>query len=73
MTSSLTKNGVSTTTERDCFRYETYQRHRHLSRLYPPVTRVQWDYRDAAGELHSGVARSVEQAKEAARRFGYKG
>jgi len=64
---SLSVNGVSTTTERDYFRCEVYK----------PVgledVRVQWDYRDASGELHTGVARDVLSAKAAARRYGYRG
>ena len=35
------------------------------------VTRVQWDYRDEQGNLHSGIAKTIEAAKEAARKFGY--
>ncbi len=64
---SLTKHGVSTTTERDCFRYEEYTT--EVSRR----TKVQWDYRDARGELHSGVACDVDHAKERAREYGYRG
>jgi hypothetical protein len=30
-----------------------------------------WDYRDKRGELHSGVAPSLEQATTAAQEFGY--
>jgi len=64
---SLTEHGVSTTTERDCFRYETFRP------AWRRCVRVQWDYRDAAGELHSGVAKTLDAAKVAARRYGYRG
>jgi hypothetical protein len=64
---SLTEHGVSTTTERDCFRYETFRLAWHRRDC------IQWDYLDAAGELHSGVAKTLDAAKVAARRYGYRG
>ena len=57
---TLTINGISTTTAEQRFAHELY---------YSPVLRknmIQWDYRDSRGKLHSGVARSVEQAKKIA-------
>lgn len=64
---SLSEHGVSTTTERDYFRCEVFK----------PVglkgIRVQWDYRDAGGELHTGIAPDVDSAKTAARQYGYHG
>ena len=53
----LTQNGVSTTTERGVLRYEQYY-DRLLHR-----GRVQWDYRDKTGKLHSGTATCVTAAK----------
>lgn len=32
---------------------------------------VQWDYRDLKGELHSGVAKTLGEAKQKAVQFGY--
>jgi len=32
---------------------------------------VQWDYRDLKGELHSGVAKTFEEAKQKASQYGY--
>jgi hypothetical protein len=61
---ALTENGISTTKGHGQFRYETYQT------AFAPVkgiTRVQWDYRDTKGVLHSGIAKSVEEARKAAR------
>lgn len=63
----LTKNGVSTTQGRDQFAYEKYYNKvlkRHI---------VQWDYRDANGQLHSGTAKTLEEAKEKAAKYGYRG
>lgn len=50
----LTKNGVSTTKEKGIFAYEEYG----------PVNkkRVQWDYRDRKGKLHSGVSKTLPAA-----------
>ncbi len=62
----ITENGVSTTTERGQFQCE---------RFYSCFSRswlVQWDYRDQAGKLHSGVSRSIEAAKKAAAKHGFK-
>ena len=63
----LTEHGVSTTIERDCFRYETYH---PTGKTH---TRIQWDYRDSQGVLHSGIARDLPSAQASARRFGYQG
>lgn len=63
--SKLTENGVSTTMDKDQFRYE---------RISSPVTKrtyIQWDYRDKNGKLHSGVARTLNDAKRAAVKYGY--
>jgi hypothetical protein len=66
-THSLTKFGISTTTEKDCLRYETFRP------AWRRCERIQWDYRDATGELHSGIAKTLDDAKNAAREFGYCG
>lgn len=66
MSTRLTVNGVSTTLGAGQFAYEEY---------VSPFTlrkRVQWDYRDRQGKLHTGISDSVEEAKaEVDRRFGY--
>ena len=52
---------------RDCFQYEEF---------YSEILkgdRVQWDYRDKDGNLHSGITKTVEQAIERARDVGYRG
>lgn len=61
---ALTENGISTTRTNGQFAFEQYR---------SPFTGdfVQWDYRDQSGTLHSGVVRTLEQAKAAASRFGY--
>jgi hypothetical protein len=63
---SLTQNGVSTT-EKGQFAYEKF--FAKLGRK--TITRYQWDYRDANGILHSGVATSPGAAKRAAAKYGY--
>lgn len=62
----INENGVSTTNLRGQFAYEEYKS------PFSGKLRVQWDYRDMAGHLHSGIAVSVEAAVNAASRFGYK-
>lgn len=62
---SLTEQGVSTTTERNSFKFEVYQP------VGSKTTKVQWDYRDASGELHTGIACDLNYAKAAASAFGY--
>jgi hypothetical protein len=62
---TMTKAGLSTTIERDCFRYET-------ARMFD-IIRTQWDYRDAAGKLHSGIAKDLGAAIEQAKKHGYNG
>ena len=63
----LNQNGITTTREADTFACEEF--------FSGPmrVRRIQWDYRDEEGELHSGIAKTVEEAKEKARKFGYRG
>jgi hypothetical protein len=68
MPTCMTRNGVSTTVERDRFQYERFQ---------PPWSAsgqwyVQWDYRDVGGELHSGIAKTEDEARTAASKFGYR-
>lgn len=56
----LTKGGISTTRTPGTFAYEEYWcriTKRHL---------VQWDYRDTNGKLFSGIAKSIEQARQIA-------
>ena len=58
----LNKNGCTTTNGRGQFAYEEY---------YSPIAlgmRVQWDYRDSKGKLYSGIAKSIEAARAAARK-----
>lgn len=64
---SLTVNGVSTTTQKDQFQYEKFTT--KLGRK--TIARIQWDYRDAQGVLHTGIATSIDNAMEAASKFGY--
>jgi hypothetical protein len=62
----LSKNGVSTTIVKDQFNYEVF---------YSEILRgerVQWDYRDVTGKLHSGVSKTLELAKQSAAKFGYR-
>ena len=66
---TLTKNGISTTTQWDSFRYNVYKT--PFGRHGADSTRVQWDYRDKNGTLHSGIAKSIEEAIEAAKKHGY--
>ncbi|HEQ98846.1 MAG TPA: DUF3873 domain-containing protein [candidate division Zixibacteria bacterium] len=61
--SKLNKNGCTTTHERGQFAYEEFR-----SALFNYELRVQWDYRDHKGRLHSGIAKSIEEAKAAARK-----
>ena len=66
---ALTKNGISTTTTRGTFAYAVYYKQQSLTDKYrglPPEQRVQWDYRDTSGKLHSGIARTLETAYQAA-------
>jgi hypothetical protein len=65
---SLIKNGVSTTTGKDQFNFEVFTT--KIGRK--PITRIQWDYRDSNGVLHSGVAKTILDAAKAAEKFGYK-
>lgn len=51
---SLTENGVSTTKQNCTFAHEPFVSH---GRNY-----IQWDYRDSSGKLHSGVAKTLEEA-----------
>jgi len=67
---TLTTNGISTTKRNGQFAYEVY--HLPQSRIdayqgKPCKERVQWDYRDSKGNLFSGVAKTIEEAKAAAR------
>lgn len=61
--SKLTKNGVSTT-KKGQFQYEEY----YCS--ITKKTRVQWDYRDPTGKLHSGIVKDVASVKNIAAGFG---
>ena len=61
----LTEHGISTTKDYDCFHYESYESSIQKKTLY------QWDYRDKEGNLHSGVAQSLEAAKAKAALYGY--
>jgi Domain of unknown function, B. Theta Gene description (DUF3873) len=66
MADKLTKNGISTTLGLGQFAYEEYVS------AFTQRKRVQWDYRDRWGKLHSGICDSVEEAKEqVARQFGF--
>jgi len=61
----MTKNGVSTTTTPRTFKCERYKS--SLSQTW----KVQWDYRDSKGKLHTGIAASEEEARlEAERQSG---
>jgi hypothetical protein len=64
----MTVNGVSTTTQRDQFQCEAFTT--RIGRK--SITKIQWDYRDRNGELHSGIAPTVLEATKAAEKFGYK-
>lgn len=62
---ALTENGVSTTKGKGQFAYEEY---------YNEIVKkniVQWDYRDINGELHTGTAKTLEEAKQKAGKYGY--
>lgn len=62
---ALTEKGVSTTKQKGQFAYEeTFN-----SILKRNV--VYWDYRDHNGELHTGTAKTLKEAKEKASKFGY--
>lgn len=63
---ALTEHGVSTTKRLGQFAYEEY--YCAFTRKY----RVQWDYRDAAGVLHGGTTQTLEEAEQAAEKFGYR-
>lgn len=63
---SLTERGISTTRGMDQFATEPYWSSMMGGWM------VSWDYRDKDGELRSGVSRTLEQAKKAASRFGYR-
>ena len=56
----LTESGCSTTKTPGTFRYEWFKF--TAARGF----RVQWDYRSTTGKLYSGIARTVEIAKEVA-------
>lgn len=66
---SLTQNGISTTRQKGQFAYEEYELPLSSTDIYRGLsapTRVQWDYRDTKGTLFSGIAKTVEQARQAA-------
>jgi hypothetical protein len=67
MATRMTRNGVTTTKGRDQFQWEEF-----LPALGGGVSYVQWDYRDAKGELHSGVARNLADAEVKAAESGYR-
>jgi hypothetical protein len=60
----LQQHGVTTTTERDVLRYSTF-------RGYQDRERVQWDYRDSSGKLHSAICGDIFVARVQAARHGY--
>ena len=64
MAEKLTKNGISTTKtgEFRCEEFNTWVTGKKM---------VQWDYRDKAGVLHSGVAPTLEIAMSRASEFGF--
>lgn len=64
---SLTENGVSTTKNSNSFLYEKFTT--KIGRK--TIERVQWDYRDNDGVLHSGIAKDFESACVQASKFGY--
>ena len=64
MAEKLTKNGISTTKTGE-FRCEEFNTWITGKRM------VQWDYRDNAGVLHTGIAPSLEKAVEEAQKFGF--
>lgn len=64
---SINQNGVTTTTQKDQFQYEKFTT--RLGRK--SITRFQWDYRDKNGELHTGIAGSINEAEEKAAKFVY--
>lgn len=64
---TLTANGVSTTKERNSFQYEKFTT--KIGRKN--IERVQWDYRDKNGVLHTGIAKDFEAACLQASKFGY--
>jgi hypothetical protein len=61
----LTRDGISTTKKVGSFRTEQY------TDRFSGETHVQWDYRDANGELHTGIAPTLQMARKAAAKFGY--
>jgi major membrane immunogen (membrane-anchored lipoprotein) len=65
---SLTKNGISTTLEKDQFSYQAF-----TTKLKgEKVTRIQWDYRDKNGVLHSGISLNLGAAMTEASKHGYR-
>jgi len=67
---TLTANGISTTKRNGQFAYEVYylpQSRIDACQGRPRKERVQWDYRDSKGNLFSGIAKTIEGAKAAAR------
>ena len=65
----LTKDGCSTTKARGQFAYEVYYKTQSRIDEYrgkPLEQRVQWDYRDTKGKLFSGIAKTVNEALDAA-------
>jgi hypothetical protein len=60
----LQQNGVSTTKERDVLRYDIFTGHGGQQK-------VQWDYRDFSGKLHTSICGTIQAAREQAARYGY--
>ncbi len=60
----LQHNGVSTTKARDVLRYDCYTG-------YQDKPRVQWDYRDRQGNIHTAICGNIETARQQAARYGY--
>jgi hypothetical protein len=63
----MSRGGVSTCTDLDTLQYSKFTT--RIGRK--PVTRIQWDYRDKEGELHTGIATSIDRAMEEAAKHGY--
>lgn len=65
----INQNGMTTTTENGQFQCEGF----NTKLRGKNVRRYQWDYRDSSGKLHSGVAKTEDEAKQKAVQFGYIG
>ena len=43
----------------------------YKTRVRPTRNLVEWNYRDAGGQLHAGVVKTFEEAERKASKFGY--